>query len=136
MKHKLLKHFSIITFMTVERVARVLCYNSISISLKCLINWHLCAFVCERLLHCISFFNAVHAYLMRRRFANGLALRKVKEALCCSVVVKGLGLQLTESTAVAVDTQISPSLHLCLGSPSQCLHQLTVTKNMRPRSLL
>lgn len=49
---------------------------------------------------------------------------------------KGLGSQLTESTAVVADTQISPSQHRCLEFPSQCLPLWMARKNMRPRSLL
>lgn len=54
----------------------------------------------------------------------------------CLPMYKGLGSQLTESTAVVVDTQISPSQHRCLGFPSQCLPPWMARKNMRPRSLL
>lgn len=64
---------------------------------------------------------------------------KVAESILkkhCFVVLKGLESQLIESTAVAADTQISPSLHRCLGSPSLCLHLWMVRKNMRPRSQL
>lgn len=54
----------------------------------------------------------------------------------CLPMYKGLGSQLTESTAVVADTQISPSQHRCLGFPSQCLPPWMARKNMRPRSLL
>lgn len=54
----------------------------------------------------------------------------------CLPMYKGLGSQLTESTAVVADTQISPSQLHCLGFPSQCLPPWMARKNMRPRSLL